>query len=212
MRNAIRNLGSVIVITQTSATQIPALVPNNSVFDQKLVVFASSEFAMLAVLTSSVHRVWATCWGSSRTGDPVYTPSDVFETFPQPPATDRLHTIGKTLDAERREIMLRRGLGLTKLYNLINDSEISDAADPEVARLRQIQVELDWAVMAAYSWDDVFLDHGFHTYRQMRRWTVSPAARMEVLDRLLAENHRRAATQGEVPPPVDGEEPEEQDK
>ena len=44
-----------------------------------------------------------------------------------------------------------------------------------------------------YGWSDVPLDHGFHTYRQMERWTVSPAARVEILDRLLEENHRRAA-------------------
>ena len=47
------------------------------------------------------------------------------------------------------------------------------------------------------------LDHGFHTYRQMQRWTVSPAARVEILDRLLEENLRRAAAQGEAPPPAD---------
>jgi hypothetical protein len=29
----------------------------------------------------------------------------------------------------------------------------------------------------------------------MTRWTVSPAARVEILDRLLAENLRRAAAQ-----------------
>lgn len=39
----------------------------------------------------------------------------------------------------------------------------------------------------------------------MLRWTVSPAARVEILDRLLAENLRRAAAQGEAPPPADGE-------
>ena len=43
--------------------------------------------------------------------------------------------------------------------------------------------------MDAYGWADVPLDHGFHTYRQMERWTVSPAARVEILDRLLEENH-----------------------
>jgi hypothetical protein len=32
----------------------------------------------------------------------------------------------------------------------------------------------------------------------MQRWTVSPAARVEILDRLLEENHRRAAV--ELPP------------
>jgi hypothetical protein len=57
--------------------------------------------------------------------------------------------------------------------------------------------------MDAYGWDDVSLEHGFHTYRQMRRWTVSPTARVEILDRLLEENHRRAAAQGEAPPSGD---------
>jgi len=55
-------------------------------------------------------------------------------------------------------------------------------------------------VMAAYGWSDVTLNHGFHEYRQMRRWTVSPAARVEILDRLLEENHKRAAKQGDVVP------------
>ncbi|MDN5747758.1 MAG: hypothetical protein L0H64_04475 [Pseudonocardia sp.] len=30
----------------------------------------------------------------------------------------------------------------------------------------------------------------------MLRWTVSPTARVEILDRLLEENHRRAALPG----------------
>jgi hypothetical protein len=31
----------------------------------------------------------------------------------------------------------------------------------------------------------------------MTRWTISPAARVEVIDRLLEENLRRAAAQGD---------------
>jgi hypothetical protein len=91
--------------------------------------------------------------------------------------------------------MLRRQLGLTKLYNLVNNPEFADGDDPDIARMRRIHVELDEAVMAAYGWSDVPLDHGFHTYRQMKRWTVSPAARVEILERLLEENLRRAAAQ-----------------
>ena len=81
--------------------------------------------------------------------------------------------------------MLRRDLGLTKLYNLVNDP---DYTDDDIARMREIHVDLDQAVMDAYGWGDVELDHGFHTYRQMQRWTVSagraggdpgPAARGE---------------------------------
>ncbi len=127
--------------------------------------------------------------------DSVYTPSDVFETFPRPEPTSELEAIGRTLDTERREIMLRRDLGLTKLYNLVNDPGLEAGTDPDVDRMRDIHVELDAAVAAAYGWDDLDLTHGFHTYRKMTRWTVPPATRVEILDRLLEENHRRAAAE-----------------
>ena len=125
--------------------------------------------------------------------DPTYTPTTVFETFPRPEPTPELEAIGRTLDAERREIMLRRDLGLTKLYNLVNDPGLEASADPDVDRMRAIHVELDAVVAAAYGWEDLDLAHGFHTYRQMTRWTVAPVTRVEILDRLLEENHRRAA-------------------
>jgi hypothetical protein len=185
---------------------MPARVPVGQVFSHALGVFATESFADQAVLSSSLHQLWAIKYGSGMRNDPRYTPSDVFETFPRPTVTMRLHEIGKVLDTERREIMLRRNLGLTKIYNLVNGSDIADAADKDVARLRQIHVKLDEAVMAAFGWSDVPLDHGFHTYRQMTRWTISPYARVEVFDRLLEENHKRAAAQGEAPPPVDDDE------
>lgn len=184
---------------------MPVRVPTQQVFHEKLVVFATGSLTSQAVLSSTLHQTWAIKYGTTMRVDPTYTPSAVFETFPRPAPTDQLAEIGKTLDTERREIMLRRDLGLTKLYNLVNDPDIIDSADPDVARMRRIHVELDEAVMAAYGWDDVPLEHGFHTYRQMRRWTVSPTARVEILDRLLEENHRRAALQGEAPPPPEAE-------
>lgn len=96
----------------------------------------------------------------------------------------------------RQDIMLNRELGLTKLYNLINDPDCSPR-DRDVRALRDIHERLDHAVVAAYRWGDVPLDHGFHTYRQHQRWTVSPTARVELMDRLLEENHRRYALEQE---------------
>src|SRR5699024_6611227 len=130
---------------------------------------------------------WAIKYSSAMRIDPRYGPSDAFETFPRPVRTSRLDKCGEILHRERREIMLRRDLGLTDLYNLVNDPGILDDAD--VHRLREIHVEIDEATMEAYGWDDVALDHGFHTYRQMGRWSVSSAARIETLDRLLELNH-----------------------
>jgi len=201
MRKAIADLGQVLVMAQISRTLRPVFV-KPQVFDQKLVVFATDSSAELAVLSSSVHQVWVIKYGSTMRTDPVYTPSDVFETFPRAAATDLLHAIGRILDTERRQMMLRRSIGLTKLYNLINNPNIADAADPDVGRMREIHVELDKAVMEAYGWSDIKLDHGFHTYRQMERWTVSPAARVKILDRLLEENHRRAAAEGSASTPA----------
>ena len=195
MRKAIQDLRKVVVIAQTSGTLIPALVDAGFVFDQKLVVVATDQLEFVSVLSSSVHRDWVIKYGSTMRTDPVYTPSDVFETFPRPKPTAELEAIGRTLDAERREIMLRRDLGLTRLYNLVNDPGLKAGADPDVDRMRAIHVELDAAVAAAYGWEDLDLTHGFHTYRKMTRWTVPPATRVEILDRLLEENHRRAAAE-----------------
>ena len=119
-----------------------------------------------------------------------YSPSDVFETFPQPDLTERLGAAGRALNEERREIMCRRDLGLTKFYNLVNDPAVR--GDKDVDRMRDIHIEIDEATTDAYGWNDIRLGHGFHTYRHVERWTVSPAARVEILDRLLEENHRRA--------------------
>jgi hypothetical protein len=91
--------------------------------------------------------------------------------------------------------MMRRGLGLTKLYNLVNDPAVTDAADPDAARLRAVHVDLDRAVANAYGWSSTPLEHGFHGHRKMQRWTVSPAVRAEILDRLLEENHQRATAE-----------------
>ncbi len=195
MRNSISSLRCTLVIAQTSSTLMPELVEVGQVFDQKIVVISVDCFALLSVLSSVLHRDWVIKYGSTMRTDPVYTPTDVFETFPRPEPTPELEVIGRTLDTERREIMLRRELGLTKLYNLVNDPGLEAGTDPDVDRMRAIHVELDAAVAAAYGWEDLDLTHGFHTYRKMTRWTVPPATRVEILDRLLEENHRRAAAE-----------------
>jgi hypothetical protein len=109
--------------------------------------------------------------------------------------SEKLDQIGRTLDNERREIMLRRDIGLTKLYSLTNDPSVGNAADSDIARMREIHRELDEVVLNAYGWSDLALGHGFHEYKKMERWTVSSAARVELLDRLLEENHDRASSE-----------------
>ena len=63
----------------------------------------------------------------------------------------------------------------------------------DFARLRDLHVETDRAVAAAYGWSDLELGLGFHETAQGVRFTISEAARREVLGRLLELNHQRYA-------------------
>jgi len=86
--------------------------------------------------------------------------------------------------------MLARQEGLTQTHNRLHDpGEVTE----DIARLRALHVEMDEAVAAAYGWADLDLGHGFHETRQGVRFTISEAARREVLTRLLALNHERYA-------------------
>lgn len=193
--DAIAGLERVIVIAQSSTTQKPVIIPTGQVFDQKLVVFASDDSALLTLLSSNVHYWWTASRGSTLKRDLVYTPSDVFETFPRPEISAEMREVGGRLDTFRRDVMLTRQAGLTSTYNLMHDQGCADA---DVARLREIHREIDEAVVRAYGWDDLLasgLDHGFHETRQGLRYTIGAAVRQEVLDRLLELNHERYAAE-----------------
>jgi len=192
-RKAVQDCETVLVITRVSKTGMPARVSSKQLFADSLVVFATDSYVDQAVLSSSMHQIWALTYGSGLRNDPRYTPSSIFETFPRPAESTQLERLGHMLEVERRETMIRRDLGFTRLYNLVNEPTVQNAQDLDVGRLRSIHAELDAAVMEAYGWADIDLDHGFFEYRSISRWTVSPLAREEILNRLLSENHRRAA-------------------
>ena len=86
--------------------------------------------------------------------------------------------------------MLSRQEGLTKTYNRFHDPDESAA---DIQKLRDLHVEMDKAVAAAYGWSDLDLGHGFHETKQGIRFTISESARREVLSRLLKLNHERYA-------------------
>ena len=84
-----------------------------------------------------------------------------------------------------------------------------DEAITGIQELRRLHTQLDYTVLKRYGRDlsgqdgpAIDLGHGFYDVETLpendrRRYTISPTARRELLTRLLAENHRRAA---ETPP------------
>jgi len=103
-------------------------------------------------------------------------------------------------------------LGLTDIYNLFHarglspelvakvskkPADVARAGFDDMLELRRLHVALDNAVRDAYGWTDLNLGHDFVEVETLPendrvRHTISPAARKEVLRRLLALNHQRA--------------------
>jgi hypothetical protein len=190
---AISGKGRILVIGQVSKAMMPAFVASGSVLDQQLVVFATDDPAMLSICSSVVHREWALLRGGNRETRPLYTPTNVFETFPLPDISAPVRSLGERLDKFRRDLMIGRSVGLTATYNLVHDPSLQDA---DIAELRAIHQAIDEEVVRSYGWRDLLerpsgLAHGFHDTRQGLRYTVSPAVRQEILERLLEDNQRR---------------------
>jgi hypothetical protein len=180
----------VLVMAATSKTVQPVFVAGGQVFTHALYVFAYDDDFHFGLLTSAFHWWWAVTYGSTMRTDLRYTPTDCFETFPQPSYDAGVEAAGKALDEHRSALMIRNDEGLTKTYNRVHHP---DDNSPGIADLRELHVALDLAVRDAYGWSDLDLDHGFHDTPQGRRFTLGPAARTEVLDRLLELNHARYA-------------------
>jgi hypothetical protein len=190
MRAAVAPLEQVLVMGIISKTMLPALVSTSQVFSHKVVVFVYDDHFHFGLLTSAFHWWWSLTYSSTMRRDPNYSPSDVFETFFQPPYSGAVEAAGKALDDHRRPLMIANNEGLTKTYNRVHNPAEQSAG---IVRLRELHRELDCAVRDAYGWQGLELDHGFHETSQGVRYTIGPAARTEVLDRLLELNHQRYA-------------------
>jgi hypothetical protein len=167
-----------------------SLYPTKIVFSHALVIFASDSMGDFGLLHSSVHEIWARAYSGSLETRLRYSPSDCFDTFPFPIETSHIGAVAERYHSCRRELMRKRQEGITNLYNRFhNPAELSK----DIARLRELHAEMDRAVAAAYGWNELDFEHGFHETKQGVRYTTSEQARRVVLDRLLALNHQRHA-------------------
>jgi len=185
---SISGLSRVLARSRVANLNSIAFAPAKQVFSEAMVVFASDACSDFAILQAAPHTVWLTQYASSMRTDVRYTPSDCYETYPFPARSEGLTQIGGLYHEHRRQIMLDRQEGLTKTYNRFHDSS-ETAAD--IQKLRELHVEMDNAVAAAYGWTDLDLGHSFHETKQGIRYTISEPARREVLQRLLKLNHER---------------------
>jgi len=190
LRKAIKGLKRMLARSRVSNINSIAFVPTSVLCSDAMVIFASDDDADFAILQAAPHTEWLTHYASSMRTDVRYNPSDCFETFPLPLLKNGLRETGAAYHRYRTGLMLERQEGLTKTYNRFHNPDEKSA---EVHKLRELHIEMDQAVAAAYGWGDLNLDHGFYETKQGMRYTISEVARREVLQRLLKLNHERYA-------------------
>lgn len=172
----------------TSKHNTLAWCGHDTVPSHMTVTLAYDDFANYAILQSEIHWAWALFYGNKLETRPQYTPSDCFETFPFPADISQLETIGEGYFNHRQKIVVRENIGLTTLYNRVNNE--TDQND-DVIRMRKLIEILDQAVINTYGWSDIDLVHGFYESKQGMRFTIAEETRYEVLQRLLKLNHER---------------------
>jgi hypothetical protein len=201
-------------------------LPTNYVFSDALYVYATDRWDHYAVVQSTLHEIWARKYSGALETRLRYSPSDCFETFPFPgdlwqTASPPLVQAGELYHEHRRRLMRELWLGLTDIYNLFHARDLNPELVAKVSKkpadvaragfdglleLRRLHVALDNAVRDAYGWADLNLGHDFVEVETLPendrvRYTISPAARKEVLKRLLALNHEQAADEQKQAPP-----------
>ena len=226
LTRAIRNLPHCFAAAATTKYLNFSAMPTDYVFTHALYVFTTDRWDLFSVAQSTLHEVWARKYSGSLGQGLRYSPSNCFDTFAFPTGLWRtvnpgLAELGERYHAHRKDLMQFLWLGLTKIYNLFHTRDLSPEIVAKVSKkdaytatagfetlleLRQLHVTLDIAVRDAYRWQDLALEHDFHEVETLPendrvRYTISPAARREVLKRLLAENHTRTGAEMKKPTP-----------
>ncbi|MGE3419119.1 MAG: hypothetical protein AB7I42_23930 [Bradyrhizobium sp.] len=184
----------VLGITRVSKFLNVAFLPNNQIFTLDVIIFALDGYDDFCILQSNVHEAWTRKQASTQETRLRYTPTDCFEKMPLPPIRQsNLEQIGQAYTTLRESINRKRRVGLTSLYNLFHSPRCDD---DEITELRGLHRDMDIAVCRSYGWNDLDLGHAFHevTYlpeNDRVRFTISEAARLEVLRRLAELNRRR---------------------
>lgn len=193
-------LKRVVACSLVSKHLAPAVCSPATVFSHATGVFATDSWADFALLCSSVHEVWARKNSSSLESRLRYLPSEILETFPWPSGSmSQLATLGELFNRQRSQWCASQG-GLTMFYNALHDPGRTES---QLTSLRELLVQIDVDLLEAYGWSDLSAEHGFHEVAYLPandrvRFTLSEAARLEVLRRLAALNRQRHSEEQEA--------------
>lgn len=144
----------------------PHWIPGNATS-----AFAYEDNYAYGILTSRIHARWAVLRSTHLKSDPRYTVNS-FTTFPWPvsPEGDRaaVAQAGAAIEQMRRALCREHAIGLTSLYNAVDDGAH--------ASLRHLHAELERAVVHAYGWPSEVADDAAEQERRLLELNAELAA------------------------------------
>lgn len=149
LRQALDGLNRYIVMGRHGKRLFFAWADSWTLASDATKVFAFGDDYAMGVLSSREHEIWAKFRISTLEMRWRYTNTSCFETFPWPyPITDRQRDLiakaSQAIIARRQQICSAAGIGLTALYNLVDEGAYTD--------IKVLHKALDEAVASAYGW------------------------------------------------------------
>jgi len=175
-----------IVMPVVSKYLMVLKVPSDWVFTNKFIIIEETRPDILLILSTSIADVWFRRYSGSLGQTMSVSISQAFSTFPLPKELIQASELTNMYIGFRNTFVETNKTGFTNFYNWLHNQREKSATEA-----RGIIRDMDYIISSAYGWSDLDLGHGFHETPQGVRYTISEAARREVLARLLQLNHER---------------------
>jgi hypothetical protein len=175
LRDAIAPLLRYAAVGAHGKRMLIAWFPRDVLPSNANMVFAFDDDYSMGILLSRAHDAWAWAQSSTLKGDLRYTPTTVFATFPWPDPTDaqreKVAAASAALYERRSALCIEHNMGLTKLYNLMDEGGFQD--------LKALHKDLDESVAEAYGWP-----------KAVAQDSAELVARLRALNREITEGTR----------------------
>lgn len=193
LRPALAGLSRYIATVEIAKHRVFEFLESSITPDNRIVVVALDDSFALGILSSWAHHLWALQLGGTLEDRPSYSKSQTFDPFPFPDASPNqraaIAELAEELDTTRKTALDEvPGLTMTGLYNLrelhrsgvpLSPRQADEVRAARAVIVDQLHRQIDAAVAEAYGWGD--------------DWTNGALSPAEIVARLVALNHQRAA-------------------
>ena len=210
MRNSLAGMQMYVATVMTAKHRFFTKISGDILPDQMIVAIALEGYAELGILSSRLHICWALAVGGTLEDRPRYNKNVCFETFPFPDLAKQQSAIigeqAEKIDKHRKQQKEQYPkLTLTNIYNVLEKLRKDEVLNQKeqlinqqglVSILRELHDELDRQVFAAYGWPDLadaLVGKAGATTPLPDKSDEQAHAEEELLSRLVALNHERAA-------------------